>query len=147
MALLEILTGTFPVDADATVQIAESNEILKKNAIIEEKDASASFSLQILLPPWKDGAEDAAAALAEGCRTCLRHAEDCGVRRIAFTAPKGKFPPSQAATVMERAIVECLWEQGRTAPQVQIVCDSAPEAEIYRMTYNLWYAAEKVDRL
>ena len=56
------------------------------------------------------------------------------------------YPLPLAATVALRTIMEFL--AGRALPErVRMVCHSEAAAEVYRQTWNLWYAEDKDQRL
>lgn len=56
------------------------------------------------------------------------------------------YPMAQAAGVALKAIMDFLWEHGLPR-RVRMVCHTEAAAEIYRQTYNMWYAGEKAERL
>ena len=56
------------------------------------------------------------------------------------------YPLPQAATVALRAIMDFLAEND-LPKQVRMVCHTPHTAEVYRQTWNLWYAGEKGERL
>jgi O-acetyl-ADP-ribose deacetylase (regulator of RNase III) len=100
-------------------------------------------------PIWQGGDRGEAAALASCYRSCLTLARDRGIETLDFpsisTGVYG-YPIAQAATVALRAIMDFLTENDLPR-QVRMVCHTPQAAEIYRQTWNLWYAEEKDDRL
>ena len=106
----------------------------------------------VLHPPgpiWRGGTHNEAALLASCYRSCLTLARDHGIKTVDFpsisTGVYG-YPMAQAATVALRAIMDFLRENDLPR-QVRMVCHTPQAAEIYRQTWNLWYAGEKADRL
>ena len=100
-------------------------------------------------PVWRGGGAGEAALLASCYRSCLLLAEAHGIGTIDFpsisTGVYG-YPMAQAATVALRAIMDFLAEH-ETPRQVRMVCHTASAAEVYRQTWNQWYAGEKQERL
>ena len=106
----------------------------------------------VLHPPgpiWRGGERGEAAALASCYRACLTLARDHGIETVDFpsisTGVYG-YPMAQAATVALRAIMDFLSENDLPR-QVRMVCHTPQAAEVYRQTWNLWYAEEKDGRL
>ena len=100
-------------------------------------------------PVWRGGEHGEAETLASCYRSCLLLAEAHGIRTLDFcsisTGVYG-YPLPQAATVALRTIMEFL--AGRALPErVRMVCHSEAAAEVYRQTWNLWYAEDKDQRL
>ena len=100
-------------------------------------------------PIWRGGEHGEAEALASCYRSCLLLAEAHGIRTLDFcsisTGVYG-YPLPLAATVALRTIMEFL--AGRALPErVRMVCHSEAAAEVYRQTWNLWYAEDKDQRL
>ena len=100
-------------------------------------------------PIWRGGEHGEAEALASCYRSCLLLAEAHGIRTLDFcsisTGVYG-YPLPLAATVALRTIMEFL--AGRALPErVRMVCHSERAAEVYRQTWNLWYAEDKDQRL
>ena len=56
------------------------------------------------------------------------------------------YPLPQAATVALKAIMDFLAEHD-LPERVRMVCHTESAAEIYRQTWNLWYAEDKSDRM
>ena len=100
-------------------------------------------------PVWQGGEQGEAALLASCYRSCLETAAARGIRTLDFcsisTGVYG-YPLPLAATVALRTIMEFL--AGRALPErVRMVCHSEAAAEVYRQTWNLWYAEDKDQRL
>ena len=109
----------------------------------------ARYVLHTPGPIWRGGTHNEAALLASCYRSCLTLARDHGIKTVDFpsisTGVYG-YPMAQAATVALRAIMDFLRENDLPR-QVRMVCHTPQAAEIYRQTWNLWYAGEKADRL
>ena len=109
----------------------------------------AKYVLHTPGPIWRGGERGEAAALASCYRACLTLARDHGIETVDFpsisTGVYG-YPMAQAATVALRAIMDFLSENDLPR-QVRMVCHTPQAAEVYRQTWNLWYAEEKDDRL
>ena len=100
-------------------------------------------------PVWQGGDHGEAALLASCYRSSLETAAARGIRTLDFcsisTGVYG-YPLPLAATVALRTIMEFL--AGRALPErVRMVCHSEAAAEVYRQTWNLWYAEDKDQRL
>lgn len=100
-------------------------------------------------PIWQGGGRGEAALLASCYRSCLEIAEERGIRTVDFcsisTGVYG-YPLPQAATVALRAIMDFLADHP-LPERVRMVCHSEQAAEVYRRTWNLWYAEDKDHRL
>ena len=109
----------------------------------------ARYVLHTPGPIWRGGTHNEASLLASCYRSCLTLARDHGIKTVDFpsisTGVYG-YPMAQAATVALRAIMDFLRENDLPR-QVRMVCHTPQAAEIYRQTWNLWYAGEKADRL
>ncbi|QUO37605.1 O-acetyl-ADP-ribose deacetylase [Dysosmobacter sp. Marseille-Q4140] len=109
----------------------------------------AKYVLHTPGPIWRGGERGEAAVLASCYRACLTLARDHGIETVDFpsisTGVYG-YPMAQAATVALRAIMDFLSENDLPR-QVRMVCHTPQAAEVYRQTWNLWYAEEKDDRL
>lgn len=109
----------------------------------------AKYVLHTPGPIWRGGERGEAAALASCYRACLTLVRDHGIETVDFpsisTGVYG-YPMAQAATVALRAIMDFLSENDLPR-QVRMVCHTPQAAEVYRQTWNLWYAEEKDDRL
>ncbi|MHA5220548.1 O-acetyl-ADP-ribose deacetylase [Dysosmobacter sp.] len=109
----------------------------------------AKYVLHTPGPIWRGGERGEAAALASCYRACLTLARDHGIETVDFpsisTGVYG-YPMAQAATVALRAIMDFLSENDLPR-QVRMVCHTPQAAEVYRQTWNLWYAEEKDGRL
>ena len=100
-------------------------------------------------PIWRGGQQGEAALLASCYRSCLELAAEHGIRTLDFcsisTGVYG-YPLPQAATVALRTIMDYLADH--TLPErVRMVCHSEQAVEVYRQTWNLWYAEDKQQRL
>ena len=109
----------------------------------------ARYVLHTVGPIWQGGGMGEAALLASCYRSCLETAAARGIRTLDFcsisTGVYG-YPLPLAATVALRTIMEFL--AGRALPErVRMVCHSEAAAEVYRQTWNLWYAEDKDQRL
>lgn len=110
---------------------------------------NAQYILHTPGPIWQGGNAGEAAALRSCYRSCLTLAAEHHIRTVDFcslsTGIYG-YPPAQAATVALRAIMDFLAESP-LPEQVRMVCHTESTAQIYRQTYNLWYAEDKAQRL
>ncbi len=109
----------------------------------------AKYVLHTPGPIWRGGAHGEAALLASCYRSCLTLARDHGIETVDFSSISTGvygYPLPQAATVALRAIMDFLAEND-LPKQVRMVCHTPQAAEVYRQTWNLWYAGEKEDRL
>ena len=100
-------------------------------------------------PIWQGGDTGEAALLASCYRSCLILAEGHGIESVDFpsisTGVYG-YPMAQAASVALKAIMDFL--QSHDLPRrVRMICHTKQAAEIYRQTYNMWYAGDKSERL
>lgn len=110
---------------------------------------AARYVLHTPGPIWQGGAHGEAALLASCYRSCLTLARDHGIQTLDFSSISTGvygYPMAQAATVALRAIMDFLAEN-ELPRQVRMVCHTTQAAEIYRQTWNLWYAGEKGERL
>ena len=109
----------------------------------------ASYVLHTPGPIWQGGNMGEPALLASCYRSCLLLAEQHGIRTVDFpsisTGVYG-YPLPLAATVALKAIMDFLAEH-ELPQQVRMVCHTERVAEVYRQTWNLWYAEDKADRL
>ena len=109
----------------------------------------AKYVLHTPGPIWRGGKAGEAALLASCYRSCLCLAAEHGIETVDFpsisTGVYG-YPMAQAAGVALKAIMDFLWEHGLPR-RVRMVCHTEAAAEIYRQTYNMWYAGEKAERL
>ena len=100
-------------------------------------------------PIWRGGEHGEAEALASCYRSCLLLAEAHGIRTLDFcsisTGVYG-YPLPQAATVALRAIMGFLADHA-LPERVRMVCHTERAAEVYRQTWNLWYAEDKGQRM
>ena len=110
---------------------------------------AARYVLHTPGPIWQGGAHGEAALLASCYRSCLTLARDHGIQTLDFSSISTGvygYPMAQAATVALRAIMDFLAEN-ELPRQVRMVCHTPQAAEIYRQTWNLWYAGEMGERL
>ena len=109
----------------------------------------ARYVLHTPGPIWQGGEHGEAEALASCYRSCLLLAEAHGIRTLDFcsisTGVYG-YPLPQAATVALRAIMG--FPADHALPErVRMVCHTERAAEVYRQTWNLWYAEDKGQRM
>ena len=109
----------------------------------------AKYVLHTPGPIWRGGTAGEAAALASCYRSCLELAEEQGIETVDFpsisTGVYG-YPMAQATAVALKAIMDFL--RAHSLPRrVRMVCHTEAAAEIYRQTYNMWYAGETAERL
>ena len=109
----------------------------------------AQYVLHTPGPTWRGGGAGEAALLASCYRACLELAEAHGIETVDFpsisTGVYG-YPMAQAAGVALKVIMDFL--RAHDLPRrVRMVCHTEAAAEIYRQTYNMWYAGEKSERL
>ena len=100
-------------------------------------------------PIWQGGSHGEAAALAACYRSCLDLARAHGIDSVDFSSISTGvygYPMAQAASVALKAIMEDLRTHDHPC-RVRMVCHTEDAANIYRQTYNLWYAETKEDRL
>ena len=100
-------------------------------------------------PIWRGWEHGEAETLASCYRSCLLLAEAHGIRTLDFcsisTGVYG-YPLPQAATVALRAIMGFLADHA-LPERVRMVCHTERAAEVYRQTWNLWYAEDKGQRM
>lgn len=109
----------------------------------------AKYVLHTPGPIWRGGTDNEAALLASCYRSCLTLARDHGIETVDLSSISTGvygYPLPQAATVALRAIMDFLAEND-LPKQVRMVCHTPQAAEVYRQTWNLWYAGEKGERL
>ena len=100
-------------------------------------------------PIWQGGGMGEPALLASCYRSCLTLAAEHGIRTVDFPSISTgiyHYPLPQAATVALKAIMDFLAEHD-LPERVRMVCHMESAAEIYRQTWNLWYAEDKSDRM
>lgn len=109
----------------------------------------AKYVLHTPGPIWQGGSMGEAALLASCYRSCLILAAEKGIRTVDFpsisTGTYG-YPLPQAAAVALKAIMEFL-EAYDLPERVRIVCHTEEAAQVYRQTWNIWYAADKASRM
>lgn len=109
----------------------------------------AKYILHTPGPIWQGGTQNEAAVLASCYRSCLLLSASHGIRTLDFPSLSTgvyKYPLPQAATVALKAIMDFL-EEHDLPEQVRMVCHTEQAAQIYRQTWNLWYAEDKAHRL
>lgn len=100
-------------------------------------------------PIWQGGGMGEPALLASCYRSCLTLAAEHGIRTVDFPSISTgiyRYPLPQAATVALKAIMDFLSEHD-LPERVRMVCHTEAAAEVYRQTWNLWYAEDKSDRM
>lgn len=109
----------------------------------------ARYVLHTPGPVWQGGGLGEPALLASSYRSCLQLAEEHGIRSVDFpsisTGIYG-YPLPLAATVALKAIMDFLAEHD-LPERVRMVCHTEEAAQIYRQTWNLWYAEDKAGRM
>ena len=109
----------------------------------------AKYVLHTPGPIWRGGNAGEAALLASCYRSCLTLAEEHGIETVDFpsisTGVYG-YPMAQAAVAALKAIMDFLRDH-ELPRRVRMVCHTEAAAEIYRQTYNMWYAGKKAERL
>ena len=109
----------------------------------------ARYVLHTPGPVWQGGGLGEPALLASCYRSCLNLAVQHGIRSVDFpsisTGIYG-YPLPLAATVALKAIMDFLAEHD-TPERVRMVCHSEAAAQVYRQTWNLWYAEDKAGRM
>ena len=109
----------------------------------------AHYVLHTPGPVWQGGGFGEPALLASCYRSCLELATAHNIQSVDFcsisTGVYG-YPLPQAATVALKAIMDYLAEHD-TPVQVRMVCHTESAAEVYRQTWNMWYATDKADRM
>ena len=112
-------------------------------------DLRAKYVIHTPGPVWQGGGLGEPALLASCYRSCLTLAAEHGIRSIDFpsisTGIYG-YPLPQAATVALKAIMDFLAEHD-LPERVRMVCHTEAAAQVYRQTWNLWYAEDKSGRL
>ena len=109
----------------------------------------AKYVLHTPGPVWQGGGLGEPALLASCYRSCLTLAAEHSIRTVDFpsisTGVYG-YPLPLAATVALKAIMDFLAEHD-LPERVRMVCHTEATAEVYRQTWNLWYAEGKDDRM
>lgn len=109
----------------------------------------AHYVLHTVGPVWQGGNMGEPALLASCYRSCLELAAQRGFRSVDFPSISTgiyRYPLPLAATVALKAIMDFLATHD-TPQQVRMVCHSEADAEIYRQTWNIWYAEDKAHRM
>ena len=100
-------------------------------------------------PIWQGGGAGEAALLASCYRSCLVLAAEKGIRSVDFPSISTgvyRYPLPLAATVALKAIMDYLAEHP-VPERVRMVCHTEAAAQVYRQTWNLWYAEDKAGRM
>lgn len=100
-------------------------------------------------PIWRGGGFGEPALLASCYRSCLELAAEKGIRSVDFPSISTgvyRYPLPLAATVALKAIMDYLAEHD-IPERVCMVCHTEAAAQVYRQTWNLWYAEDKADRM
>ena len=109
----------------------------------------AKYVIHTVGPVWHGGGRGGQELLASCYRSCLLLAEAHSIRTLDFcsisTGVYG-YPLPLAATVALRAIMDFLADHA-LPERVRMVCHSEQAAEVYRRTWNLWYAEGKDQRM
>lgn len=109
----------------------------------------AKYVLHTPGPIWQGGGLGEPSLLASCYRSCLTLAAEHNIRTVDFpsisTGIYG-YPLPLAATVALKAIMDFL-ESHEVPERVRMVCHTEAAAEIYRQTWNLWYAEDKDNRM
>lgn len=109
----------------------------------------AKYVLHTPGPVWQGGGLGEPALLASCYRSCLTLAAEHNIRTVDFpsisTGIYG-YPLPLAATVALKAIMDFLAKH-EVPERVRMVCHTEAAAEIYRQTWNLWYAEDKDGRI
>lgn len=109
----------------------------------------AKYVLHTPGPIWRGGGHGEAALLASCYRSCLTLAAERGIRTVDFPSISTgvyRYPLPQAATVALKAIMDFLAEHD-LPERVRMVCHTEDAAQVYRQTWNFWYAESKTDRM
>ena len=109
----------------------------------------ARYILHTVGPIWQGGNMGEPALLASCYRSCLETAAQQGFQRVDFpsisTGVYG-YPLPLAAPVALKAIMDFLASHD-TPNQVRMICHTKAAADIYRQTWNMWYAEDKAHRM
>ena len=109
----------------------------------------ARYVLHTPGPIWRGGDKGEAETLASCYRSCLELAAEHGLETVDFpsisTGVYG-YPLPQAATVALHTIMAFL-DTHSLPRRVRMICHSQEAAQVYRQTYNMWFAGDKSDRL
>ncbi|WP_298032700.1 O-acetyl-ADP-ribose deacetylase [uncultured Dysosmobacter sp.] len=109
----------------------------------------AKYVLHTPGPIWRGGGHGEAALLASCYRSCLTLSAERGIRTVDFPSISTgvyRYPLPQAATVALKAIMDFLAEHD-LPERVRMVCHTEDAAQVYRQTWNFWYAESKTDRM
>lgn len=145
---------------DGAIHAAAGPELLKecrqlggcetgKAKITQGYGLQARYVIHTPGPIWQGGGFGEPALLASCYRSCLELAAENGIRSVDFpsisTGVYG-YPLPLAATVALKAIMDYLAEH-EMPERVRMVCHTEATAQVYRQTWNLWYAEDKAGRM
>lgn len=109
----------------------------------------ARYVLHTPGPIWQGGDHKEAEVLASCYRSCLELAASHGLKTVDFpsisTGVYG-YPLPLAATVALRTIMAFL-AANPLPERVRMICHDQRAGDLYRQTYNMWFAADKSERL
>lgn len=112
-------------------------------------DLRAHYVIHTVGPVWQGGQMGEPGLLASCYRSCLELAESRGIRTLDFPSISTgiyRYPVPQAATVALKAIMDFLATH-ELPEQVRLVCHSEADADLYRQTWNVWYAPDKAHKM
>lgn len=109
----------------------------------------AHYVIHTVGPIWQGGAMGEPALLASCYRSSLELAAQRGFASVDFPSISTgvyRYPAAQAAAVALKAIMEFLSTHDMPR-QVRMVCHTEEMADIYRQTYDTWYAEGKAHNM
>ena len=109
----------------------------------------AHYVIHTVGPVWQGGNLGEPALLASCYRSSLELAAQRGLASVDFPAISTGvygYPLPQAASVILKAILDFLAVHD-TPQRVRLVCHSEAAADVFRQTYNIWYAEDKAHKL
>lgn len=145
---------------DGAIHAAAGPELLKecrqlggcetgKAKITQGYGLQARYVIHTPGPIWQGGGFGEPALLASCYRSCLELAAENGIRSVDFPSISTgvyRYPLPLAATVALKAIMDYLAEH-EMPERVRMVCHTEAAAQVYRQTWNLWYAEDKAGRM
>lgn len=145
---------------DGAIHAAAGPELLKecrqlggcetgKAKITQGYGLQARYVIHTPGPIWQGGGFGEPALLASCYRSCLELAAENGIRSVDFPSISTgvyRYPLPLAATVALKAIMDYLAEH-EMPERVRMVCHTEATAQVYRQTWNLWYAEDKAGRM
>ena len=102
----------------------------------------AHYVLHTVGPIWQGGSMGEPALLASCYRSCLELAAERKLASVDFPSISTgiyRYPLPQAAAVALKAIMDFLACHD-TPARVRMVCHDEQTADVYRQTWNTWYA-------